>query len=76
MIKLLEIKNLEVCHGWVQALRGLSLKICEGEMLAVLGSNGAGKSTLLGALAGLYRIKNGDILLDGKSLSASRLTTW
>lgn len=66
---MLEVKCLEVCHGWVQALRGLSLKVCEGEMLAVLGSNGAGKSTLLGALAGLYRIKNGDILLDGKSLS-------
>ncbi|MFX4262348.1 ABC transporter ATP-binding protein [Pelotomaculum propionicicum] len=66
---MLEIKCLEVCHGWVQALRGLSLNVYEGEMLAVLGSNGAGKSTLLGALAGLYKIKNGDILLDGKSLS-------
>jgi branched-chain amino acid transport system ATP-binding protein len=69
MIRLLEIKGLEVCHGWVQALRGLSLQVSEGEMLAVLGSNGAGKSTLLGALAGLYKIKKGDILLNGKSLS-------
>ena len=61
---MLEIKGLEVCHGWVQALRGLSLQVSEGEMLAVLGSNGAGKSTLLGALAGLYKIKKGDILLN------------
>lgn len=66
---MLDIKCLEVCHGWVQALRGLSLQVSEGETLAVLGSNGAGKSTLLGALAGLYKIKKGDILLNGKSLN-------
>lgn len=66
---MLEIKGLEVCHGWVQALRGLSLQVAKGEMLAVLGSNGAGKSTLLGALAGLYKLKKGDILLDGNSLA-------
>ncbi|OQA08328.1 MAG: High-affinity branched-chain amino acid transport ATP-binding protein LivF [Firmicutes bacterium ADurb.Bin373] len=66
---MLEIKCLEVCHGWVQALRGLSFRVVRGEMLAVLGLNGAGKSTLLGALAGLYKIKKGDILLDGESLS-------
>ncbi len=66
---MLEIKCLEVCHGWVQALRGLSFQVVRGEMLAVLGLNGAGKSTLLGALAGLYKIKKGDILLDGESLS-------
>ncbi|MFA4884474.1 MAG: ABC transporter ATP-binding protein [Desulfotomaculaceae bacterium] len=66
---MLEIKGLEVYHGWVQALRGLSLQVSEGEMVAVLGSNGAGKSTLLGALAGLYRPKKGEILLNGKSVS-------
>lgn len=66
---MLEIKCLEVYHGWVQALRGLSLQVAGGEMLAVLGSNGAGKSTLLGALAGLYKLKKGDILLDGNSLA-------
>lgn len=66
---MLKIESLEVCHGWVQALRGLSLQVSEGEMLAVLGSNGAGKSTLLGAMAGLYKIKKGDIQLNGKSLA-------
>lgn len=66
---MLEIRGLEVYHGWVQALRGLSLQVSEGEMVAVLGANGAGKSTLLGALAGLYRPKKGDILLNGKSIS-------
>lgn len=66
---MLEIKGLEVYHGWVQALRGLSLQVSEGEMVAVLGSNGAGKSTLLGVLAGLYRPKKGEILLNGKSVT-------
>ncbi len=65
---MLEVKNLEVYHGWVQALRGVSLRVARGEMSAVLGLNGAGKSTLLGALAGLYKIKKGEVLLDGESL--------
>lgn len=66
---MLKIKGLEVYHGWVQALRGLSLHVSEGEMVAVLGANGAGKSTLLGALAGLYRPKNGEILVKDKSVA-------
>jgi len=66
---LLKVSGLEVYHGWVQALRGISFSITEGEMVAVLGANGAGKSTLLGALAGLHRPKNGDITLNGQSLS-------
>jgi branched-chain amino acid transport system ATP-binding protein len=70
MSKLLEVKNLKVCHGWVQALHGVSLKVSRGELVAILGSNGAGKSTLLGALAGLYKPSGGEILLQGRPVIA------
>lgn len=66
---MLKIKGLEVYHGWVQALHGVSLSIEEGELVAILGSNGAGKSSLLGAMAGLYRPARGEIVLDGKSVA-------
>lgn len=69
MKRLLEIKGLEVYHGWVQALHGLSLHVARGEMLAVLGANGAGKSSFLGALAGLYRPAKGEILLEGRPVA-------
>ncbi len=45
---MLSIKGLDVYHGYVQALRNLSMEVRKGELLAVLGANGAGKSTLLG----------------------------
>jgi branched-chain amino acid transport system ATP-binding protein len=66
---LLEIIGLQVNHGWVRALRDLSLHIHKGEMVAVIGANGAGKSTLLGALAGLYKPAGGRILLNGRSVT-------
>lgn len=66
---MLKIKGLEVYHGWVQALRGLSIHVAEGEMVAVLGANGAGKSTLLGTLAGLYRPQKGEINLKGAAVA-------
>jgi branched-chain amino acid transport system ATP-binding protein len=69
MNRLLEIIGLQVNHGWVRALRDLSLHIHKGEMVAVIGANGAGKSTLLGALAGLYKPAGGRILLNGRSVT-------
>jgi len=66
---LLKVTGLEVYHGWVRALWGVSLQVSRGETVAVLGANGAGKSTLLGALAGLYRPQKGEILLKGRSVA-------
>ncbi len=63
---MLRIKGLDVYHGYVQAVRGLSMHVKEGELLAILGSNGAGKSSLLGTLAGLNKPAKGDILLKRK----------
>jgi len=66
---LLEVRNLDACHGWVQALRDVSFRVDAGEMIAVLGANGAGKSTLLGVLSGLCRPGKGEVVLDGRPIA-------
>jgi len=66
---MLQINGLEVYHGHVQALRGVTFRAPRGEIVAVLGSNGAGKSTLLGALVGIYPAKAGEIIFDGKPIA-------
>lgn len=69
---MLKIKNLSVYHGYVSAIKELSLEVKEGELLAILGSNGAGKSTLLGTVAGLYRPVAGEIIFKGKSITSNK----
>jgi branched-chain amino acid transport system ATP-binding protein len=64
---LLEVNDLAVSYGDIQALWGVSLKVEEGAIVALVGANGAGKTTLLKTISGLVRAKNGDILLAGKS---------
>jgi branched-chain amino acid transport system ATP-binding protein len=66
---LLEVENLSVSYGVVQAIRGVSLQIEEGDIVAVLGANGAGKTTLLRTLQGLQRPKSGEIRMRGQSLA-------
>ena len=68
---MLRIEGLDVYHGYVQAVRGLSLHVKEGELLAILGANGAGKSTLLGTLAGLNKPAKGNILLKQKTITGN-----
>lgn len=63
---LLEVRDLDVHYGDVQALHGLSLRADAGQTLAVIGANGAGKSTLLKAIAGLLAPSRGEVLLDGE----------
>lgn len=62
---MLEIRDLDVFYGDIQALWGVSMTIEEGSLVALVGSNGAGKSTLMQAVAGLLRPKKGSIVLDG-----------
>ena len=71
---LLDARDLHVSYGGVSALRGLSLSVPEGEIVAVLGSNGAGKTTLLRALSGTLAmqggaIESGTVELKGRSLT-------
>jgi len=66
---LLEISNLEVAYGHIQAVRGLNLAVEEGKALALLGANGAGKSTTLKAISGLVAARAGTIRFDGRDLA-------
>lgn len=65
---LLQIDNLVVRYGEIEALRGVSLKVDSGGVVTLLGSNGAGKSTTLRAISGLAKPTSGEILFDGKSI--------
>lgn len=58
---MLNVENLDVFYGDLQALRGISLKVEEGEIVTIIGSNGAGKSTTIKAISGMLRARNGSI---------------
>ena len=66
---LLEIRDLVVRYGEIEALRGVSISVKEGQVVTLLGANGAGKSTTLRAISGLAKPAAGDILYDGKSIA-------
>jgi branched-chain amino acid transport system ATP-binding protein len=66
---ILELRDVKVAYGKVQALHGVDLAVGEGEAVALLGANGAGKSTTLRAVSGLLRPTSGDILFRGRSIA-------
>ena len=65
---LLNVENLEVFYGGIQALHGINLQVNKGEIVSIIGANGAGKSTLLRSIAGDKEIKRGSISFQGKPL--------
>lgn len=65
---LLEVKNLSVFYGGIQALKGISFGIRKGEIVTLIGANGAGKSTTLRTISGLLKPKEGEIVLEGTTL--------
>jgi branched-chain amino acid transport system ATP-binding protein len=67
---LLRIEELDVRHGFLSAVSGVTLDIAEGETVAIVGANGAGKTTLLRAIAGAHRPAAGRVLFDGKDITA------
>jgi branched-chain amino acid transport system ATP-binding protein len=67
---MLEVRNLTVRHGYLQALTDISLTVSAGETVAIIGANGAGKSTLLRTVIGLHRPSAGSIVLDGRDITA------
>ena len=66
---MLQVKELSVHYGVIQALKQVSLEVNEGEIVALIGANGAGKTTLLHAISGLVKKSEGDILFLGNSLN-------
>ena len=65
---LLEVENLKVSYGGIQAIKGISLTIAQGELVTLIGSNGAGKTTTLKALAGLLHPTSGKLHYQEQSL--------
>lgn len=66
---ILEIKDLHVHYGSVQALKGISIKIEPGQIVTLIGANGAGKSTTLRAISGLAKVSSGKILFEGEDIA-------
>lgn len=64
---MLKIEDLEVSYGAVQALRGISMEVNDGEIVSLIGANGAGKTTTLHAITGLVPIRSGSVIYDGQT---------
>ena len=66
---MLEIRDLEVCYGMIQAIKGISFEVKEGEVIALIGANGAGKTTTLHTISGLLSPKAGSVIFEGKDIT-------
>jgi len=69
---LLTVENLHVSYGSIEALKGISFEVEEGEIVALLGANGAGKTTTLRTLSGLLSPTAGAIIMDGQRIEGTR----
>ena len=67
---LLSLQDVHAAYGRIEALQGISLEVCRGEIVAMLGGNGAGKSTTLKTISGLMHPRSGRILFEGQDVSA------
>lgn len=68
MDNILEIKDLCVSYGGIEAVKGISIDVPKGQIVTLIGANGAGKSTTLKAISGLVKPKNGEILYNGNNV--------
>ena len=68
MEPMLKVNDLVVNYGYVEALRGVSLEVNQGQIVSIIGANGAGKTTLLRSISGLVKPKSGTILFEGAEL--------
>jgi branched-chain amino acid transport system ATP-binding protein len=67
---MLKLDSVQVSYGAIQAVRGVSLEVPEGEVVTIIGANGAGKSTLLKSIVGLEAVTSGRVLLDGQDITS------
>lgn len=68
-MSMLEIENLEVYYGAINAIKGISFSVEQGEIIALIGANGAGKTTTLHTITGLVPAKHGSVKLNGKDIT-------
>ena len=68
MSKILEIKNLSVSYGGIEAIKNISLDVEAGSIVTLIGSNGAGKSSTLRSIAGIVKAKSGEVLFEGENI--------
>jgi branched-chain amino acid transport system ATP-binding protein len=68
---MLEVKDLKVAYGRVQAVKGISFKVDQGQVVTLLGTNGAGKTTTLRTISGLIRPESGEIWFEGARIDAT-----
>jgi branched-chain amino acid transport system ATP-binding protein len=68
-VKVLEVKEVSVAYGVIEALKGISFSVEEGEIVALIGANGAGKTTTLRTISGLLRAKKGQIFYKGREIT-------
>lgn len=66
---ILQLKDVKVNYGNIEALKGVNLTVSEGEIVCLIGANGAGKSTLLKAIVGLVPLKNGEIIYSNETIA-------
>lgn len=68
---MLEVRDLEVYYGAIHAVKGISLRVEDGQIVTLIGSNGAGKSTTLHTISGLIKPRSGNILFDGTDITGT-----
>lgn len=68
-MSILEVRDLQVYYGLIQAVKGISFSVEKGEAIALIGANGAGKTTILHTLSGLISAKSGEVTLKGQNIT-------
>ena len=66
---LLEVKNLEVYYGVIQAIKGISFEVNKGEIVTLIGANGAGKTTTMQSIMGLIHARSGEVIYNGQKIN-------
>lgn len=69
MESMLKIEDLEVFYGFIQAIKGISFEVNQGEVIALIGANGAGKTTILHTITGLLNAAKGSVYFEGKDIT-------
>ncbi|GAB2878167.1 ABC transporter ATP-binding protein [Uliginosibacterium flavum] len=66
---ILQLKDVQIAYGQIQAVKGVNLEVCSGELVCLIGANGAGKTTTLNAIAGLLPTKGGELIYQGVNIN-------